>query len=54
MEEKMKRKRKRTDKVVKEIKRTNDLLEIINYKISELLHKVKDIWRELFANGKFK
>ena len=48
----MKRKRKKTSKIEDEIKRTNDLLEIINYKISELLHKVKDIWREFFSNGK--
>lgn len=50
----MKRKRKESNKVVDEIKKNHDLLEILNYKMSELLHKVKDIWKEFFSNGKFK
>ena len=46
----MKRKIKKTNKVVNEIKKNRDLLEIIHYKVSELLHKIK----EYFSNGKFK
>ena len=40
----MKQKRKRTNKVVKEIEKNRDLLEIIHYKISELMHKIKGIF----------
>lgn len=40
----MKQKRKRTNKVVNEIKKNRDLLEIIHYKISELMHKIKGIF----------
>lgn len=41
-------KQKRQNKIVKEIKKNRDLLEIIHYKVSELMHKIK----EYFSNGK--
>lgn len=44
MEVKMKQKRRKTNKVVEEIKKNRDLLEIIHYKISELMHKIKGIF----------
>jgi hypothetical protein len=44
MEGKMKQKRKRQSKVVDEIKKNRDLLEIIHYKVSEILHKIKGMF----------
>jgi len=40
----MKRKRKRTNKIINEIKKNRDLLEIIHHKVSELMHKIKGIF----------
>jgi hypothetical protein len=44
MEERMKHKRKTKSKVVKEIEKNRDLLEIIHYKVSEILHKIKGMF----------
>jgi len=45
----MKTKRKKRSRITDKIEKNHDLLEIIHYKVSELLHKIK----EYFSNGKF-
>lgn len=40
----MKHKRKAKSRTVKEIEKNHDLLEIIHYKVSEILHKIKGMF----------